>query len=146
MVVSIAARIAARKLAKKLAKRKYYKSQLKSLKTGVRVKGKKMEARFKFKQKPKHPGGGPDIITKTGYTGEYKVGTRLARRAMYFNRGAGRSESWRAEMSRVFGGLHMSQDPAKVKKSIRVLTPKKHLRKKAEGGFIIGKNVDCSLL
>ena len=34
MVVSIAARIAARKLAKKLAKRKYYKSQLKSLKTG----------------------------------------------------------------------------------------------------------------
>ena len=105
MVVSIAARIAARKLAKKLAKRKYYKAHFKSLKTGVQVKGKKMDARSEFKQKPKHPGGGPDIITKRGYTGEYKVGTRMARRAMYFNRGAGRGESWRAEMSRVFGGL-----------------------------------------
>jgi len=146
MVVSIAARLAARKLAKKLARRKYYKKELSSLQTKIRARGKKTEAKFKFKQKPKYAGGGPDIITKTGDTGEYKVGTRLARRAMYFNRGAGRSESWRAEMSRVFGGLHMSQDPAKVKKSIRILTPKKHLRKKAEGGFIIGKNVDCSLL
>ena len=150
MVVSIAARIAARKLAKKLAKRKYYKSQLKSLKTGVRVKGKKMDARSTFKQKPKHPGGGPDIITKTGYTGEYKVGTSMAKRAMYFNRGAGRGESWRAEMSRVFGG--MESGPRSIKnlhrsyaKDIRKMR-KKLKTKFSVGGLAIGKNVDLSLL
>ena len=150
MVVSIAARLAARKLAKKLARRKYYKKELSSLQTKIRARGKKTEAKFKFKQKPKYPGGGPDIITKTGYTGEYKVGTSMARRAMYFNRGAGRGESWRSEMSRVFGGMESGSRSIKnlhrsYAKDIRKMRKKLKL-KLSGGGLAIGKNVDLSLL
>ena len=62
----------------------------------------------------------------------------------------GGRESWRAEMARMFGGLHMSQDPKLLKKSIKILTKKrkkKKIKKATEGGeVVIHDNVDRSLL
>ena len=108
-----------------------------------------------FKQKPKHPHGGPEQITqRTTHYGprgaELKVGTRMAKRAIWHDtRGKG-SESWRDELTRVFGGIHMSQDPKLVKKSIQILTKKlkkKKIKKATEGGEVVfGKNVDKDLL
>ena len=57
----------AARLALKLAKRKkYYKKELSSLHTKLRARGEKTEAKFKSKQKPKHPHGGPGEISQKG--------------------------------------------------------------------------------
>ena len=124
----------------------------------LRVKGKKTEAKFKFKQKPK-TGGGKEpqtqIGTHYGLRGkELKVGTKMARASMWHDTRARGSESWRNEMTRVFGGIHMSQTRESVKKSINLLAKdykkrfkKKKIKKATEGGeVVISKNVDRSLL
>ena len=62
----------------------------------------------------------------------------------------GSRESWNAEMTRMYGGIHMSQDPKKIKKSVKLLTKKlkkKKIFKAAEGGeVVVHANVDRSLL
>ena len=108
-----------------------------------------------FKQKPKHVGGGSDTITSRGYAGDYKVGPH-AKRAIWHDTRARGSESWRSEMTRVFGGADMAQSGAGLKRSIRRLNKSyakdiRKLRKKLKtklsvGGLVIGKNVDLSLL
>ena len=158
MVVSIAARIAARKLAQKLARLANKRRDRASLtkvhkKVPLRVSSAKQIKTFK--QKPKHLGGGPAPITSRGYTGDYKVGPH-AKRAIWHDTRARGSESWRSEMSRVFGGADMAQSGAGLKRSIRRLHKSyakdiRKLRKKLKtkfsvGGLVIGKNVDLSLL
>jgi len=146
----------AKRLRKKLKMRKQmasYKGLHKDI--PLRVKGKKTELRHTFKQKPKHVGGGSAPITSSGFTGDYKVGAH-AKRAIWHDTRARGSESWRSEMSRVFGGAHMAQSGAGLKRSIRRLNKSyakdiRILRKKLKtklsvGGLVIGKNVDLSLL
>jgi len=108
-----------------------------------------------FKQKPKI--GGTEINPQQLSYGigskEHKISQKLisiaARRPAY--KGAHHlDESWRSEMTRLFGGVHMAQDPKLVKKSIKLLTKKlkkKKIKKAAEGGeVVIHDNVDRSLL
>ena len=158
MVVSRLASIAGRKLAKKLATKlnrsAWRKKHYKSLKPYA-IKAKSEKTYKAFRQKPKHPGGGPAPITSRGYTGDYKVGPH-AKRAIWHDTRARGSESWRSEMTRVFGGADMAQSGAGLKRSIRRLNKSyakdiRKLRKKLKtklsvGGLVIGKNVDLSLL
>ena len=59
----------------------------------------------------------------------------------------GSRESWNAEMTRLFGGIHMSFDPKRIKKSVKLLTKKKKIKKATEGGeVVVHANVDRSLL
>ena len=131
------------------------KKELKSLKSHIlRVKGKKTEAKHTFKQKAKYPHGGaethPQQLSYGVGAKEHKINQKLtsiaARRPAY--KGAHHlDESWRSEMNRLYGGIHMSQDPKLVKKSIKVLTKKKKIKKATEGGeVVIHDNVDRSLL
>ena len=118
----------AARLALKLAKRKkYYKKELSSLHTKLRARGKKTEAKFKFKQKPK-TGGGSESVTTAGT--RYGIGARehkvQKRGIQLIRRRWGRiwpheRESWRGEMDRMYGGIHMAQDPKRAKKSIKLL-------------------------
>ena len=137
----------------KYAKR-WYKSPHKDIISKVR--GVKTEAKFKFKQKSK-PGGGTEINPQQLSYGigskEHKISQKLisiaARRPAY--KGAHHlDESWRSEMNRLFGGIHMSQNPNLVKKSIKMLTKKlkkKKIKKATEGGeVVVHANVDRSLL
>ena len=110
---------------KKSAKeyRKIYKSVHKDV--PLQVKGEKSFTVTKF-QKPKHPGGGAPVPTqRTTHYGlrgaELKVGTKMARASMWHDTRARGSESWRNEMIRYFGGVHMSQTRAGTKKSISLL-------------------------
>ena len=125
----------------------------------LRVKGKKTELKHKFKQKPKHPHGGPAQISQKGtHYGlrgrELKVGTKMARASMWHDTRARGSESWRNEMIRVFGGIHMSQTKEGAKKSVNILAKeykkrfkKKKIKKATEGGEVsVHHNVDRSLL
>ena len=50
----------------------------------------------------------------------------------------GSRETWGEEMSRMYGGVHMAQDPASVKKSIKLLIGKKKrkIKKKLKGGLL----------
>ena len=172
MVVSIVARLAARKLAKKLAQKAAQKAWRQSargkaalkkaiIKRNLQYKGVHKDVprrvigknRFKFKQKPKHRGGGPhrhpQISAMHPGAAEIRVNPKVlsvATRRGSFKGARHLDETWLDQNARLYGGIHMSQDPSKIKKSIKILTKKKHLRKKALGGFIIGKNVDCSLL
>ena len=133
------------------------KKELKSLKSHIlRVKGKKTEAKHTFKQKPKTGGGAETHPQQLSYgvgAKEHKINQKLAsiaaRRPAY--KGAHHlDESWRSEMTRLFGGVHMSQDPKLVKKSIKVLAKKlkkKKIKKATEGGeVVVHANVDRSLL
>jgi len=122
-------------------------------KTGPRIQA-KTDIRYKFKQKPKHPGGGAaPISARTTHYGpqgkELKVGSH-AKRAIWHDTRAKGSESWRSEMTRYFGGLQTG--PRSIKrlhksyvKDIRKLR-KKLKTKLSVGGLVIGKNVDPSLL
>ena len=147
----------------RLAKRKKYtwRNQFKSQKTTPRVRGKKTEAKFKFKQKPKlRTLGGREQTTQVGsYFGPRGLEAKLhspmlgiALKNPRFQRWPHGRESWRSEMERMYGGIHMSQDPKAIKKSIKLLTKKKHfkkikIKKATEGGEVtISKNVDRSLL
>jgi len=135
----------AARLALKLAKRKkYYKKELSSLHTKLRARGEKTEAKFKFKQKPKTGGGSernPQISSIHPGASEVSINQKTLgatiRRMPYI----GSRESWNAEMTRMFGGIHMSQDPKKIKKSVKMLTKKlkkKKVVKAAEGGYLAG--------
>ena len=99
-------------------------------KKGPRIQA-KTDIRYKFKQKPKTGGGAernPQQLAYGPKGTEMRVGSRMARKAIWHDtRGKG-SESWRDELTRYFGGIHMSQDPKLVKKSIKLLT--KQLKKK----------------
>ena len=112
-----------------------------------------------FKQKPKYPHGGSGKITqRTTHYGprgaEMKVGTKMARASMWHDTRAKGSESWRNEMIRVFGGIHISQTKEGAKKSVNILAKeykkrfkKKKIKKATEGGeVVIHANVDRSLL
>ena len=140
----------------KLVKRKKYtwRDQFKSREGTIRVKGKKTELKHKFKQKPVS-GGGIEIKTQKGtHYGIRGIPAKMhpkgagavIRRMPY----VGSRESWRAEMERMYGGVHMAQDRASVKKSMGLLLrghKKRKKIKKAEGGeIVIGNNVDRSLL
>ena len=135
----------AARLALKLAKRKkYYKKELSSLHTKLRARGEKTEAKFKFKQKPKTGGGSernPQISSIHPGASEVSINQKTLgatiRRMPYI----GSRESWNAEMTRMFGGIHMSQNPKLVKKSIKVLTKKIKKKKvvKALRGTLIKK-------
>ena len=133
------------------------KKELKSLKSHIlRVKGKKTEAKHTFKQKPKTGGGAETHPQQLSYgvgAKEHKINQKLAsiaaRRPAY--KGAHHlDESWRSEMTRLYGGIHMSQDPKLVKKSIKVLVKKlkkKKIKTATEGGeVVVHANVDRSLL
>ena len=124
------------------------KKELKSLKSHIlRVKGKKTEAKHTFKQKPKIGGGQEPITTAgtrygTGAT-EHKVyepGAALARKR-WGTAWPHEREGWRAQMDRMYGGVHMSQNPKLVKKSIKMLTKKLKKKKvvKALRGALIKK-------
>ena len=104
------------------------KKELKALKSHIlRVKGKKTEAKHTFKQKAKI-GGGQEPITTGGTrygvgATEHKVyepGAALARKR-WGNRWPHEREGWRAQMDRMYGGVHMAQDPKRAKKSIKIL-------------------------
>jgi len=158
MVVSRLASIAGRKLAKKLATKlnrsAWRKKHYKSLKPYA-IKAKSEKTYKAFRQKPKHPGGGAPVATTKGFTGDYKV-SRSAKRAIWHDTRARGSESWHSEMTRVFGGAHMAQAGPGLKRSMKLLHRSyakdiRKLRKKLKtklsvGGFVIGKNVDLSLL
>ena len=124
------------------------KKELKALKSHIlRVKGKKTEAKHTFKQKPKIGGGQEPITTAgtrygTGAT-EHKVyepGAALARKR-WGTAWPHEREGWRAQMDRMYGGVHMSQNPKLVKKSIKMLTKKLKKKKvvKALRGALIKK-------
>ena len=115
------------------------------------------------KQKPKHISGGADdtslrTATHYGLEGkEFKVASGQAKRAIWHDTRARGSESWRAEMSRVFGGEHMAQSGISLKRSLSKLHKqiaseikkfkKKIIKKATEGGeVVIHDNVDRSLL
>ena len=138
----------AARLALKLAKRKkYYKKELSSLHTKLRARGDKTEAKFKFKQKPK-AGGGQQPVTTAGArygvgSAEHKVhrpGIALISKR-WGKHWPHERESWRSQMDRMYGGVHMSQDPKKIKKSIKILTKKIKKKKvvKALRGALIKK-------
>ena len=137
-----------------------HKKSLKSLKSHVlRVKGKKTEAKHTFKQKPKHPHGGSESVTTAGArygvgSTEHKVhrpGIALVSKR-WGKHWPHERESWRAQMDRIYGGVHMAQDPKRAKKSIKILMKnyskkKKKIKKVTEGGeVVVHANVDRSLL
>ena len=136
-------------------KRKNLKQYEGYKKTGPRIQA-KTDIRYKFKQKPKTGGGAETHPQQLSYgvgAKEHKINQKLtsiaSRRPAY--KGAHHlDESWRSEMTRLFGGLHMSQDPKLVKKSIKVLAKKlkkKKIKKATEGGeVVVHANVDRSLL
>ena len=142
----------------KAANRLRHKKSLKSLKSHVlRVKGKKTEAKYTFKQKPK-TGGGQEPVTTTGTrygvgSIEHKIhrpGIALASKR-WGKHWPHERESWRSQMDRMYGGVHMSQNPKRIKKSIKLLLTKKLKKKKiqkaTEGGeVVVHANVDRSLL
>jgi len=128
----------------------------------LRVKSEKAFTKTKF-QKPKHISGGRDdtslrTATHYGLEGkEFKVASGQAKRAIWHDTRARGSESWRAEMSRVFGGEHMAQSGIGLKRSLKKLHKqiasdikkfkKKKIKKATEGGeVVIHDNVDRSLL
>ena len=130
------------------ANRLRHKKSLKSLKSHVlRVKGKKTEAKHTFKQKPK-TGGGQEPVTTTGTrygvgSIEHKIhrpGIALASKR-WGKHWPHEREGWRSQMDRMYGGIHMSQDPKKIKKSIKILTKKLKKKKviKALRGALIKK-------
>ena len=138
----------AARLALKLARRKkYYKKELSSLHTKLRARGEKTEAKFKFKQKPKTGGGSERNPRQLSYgvgAKEHPITSpvlKLATRRGSFKGARHLGESWRSEMTRMFGGIHMSQNPKLVKKSIKVLTKKIKKKKvvKALRGALIKK-------
>ena len=127
-------------------KRKNLKQYESYKKKGPRIQA-KTDIKYKFKQKPKTGGGAETHPQQLSYgigSKEHKISQKLisiaARRPAY--KGAHHlDESWRSEMTRVFGGLHMSQDPKLVKKSIKVLDKKLKKKKvvKALRGALIKK-------
>jgi len=126
------------------AKQQHYESLKKK---GPRIRA-KTDIQYKFKQKPKAGGGGaernPQQLSYGVGAKEHKINQKLtsiaARRPAY--KGAHHlDQSWRSEMTQYYGGLHMSQDPKLVKKSLKLLTKKLKKKKviKALRGALIKK-------
>jgi hypothetical protein len=115
----------------------------------LRVKGAKTEAKFKSKQKPKEVGGGREPVTLAG--ARYGIGATehklhssklaIALKHPKFQGYPHGRETWRGEMERMYGGIHMSQDPKAIKKSIQILTKKLKKKKviKALRGTLVKK-------
>ena len=112
------------------AKKQRYESLKKK---GPRITA-KSELRYKSKQKPK-TGGGVEPVTTAGTrygvgSIEHKVhrpGIALTSKR-WGKHWPHEREGWRAQMDRMYGGVHMSQNPKVIKKSIKLLTKK--LKKK----------------
>jgi hypothetical protein len=125
------------------AKKQHYESLKK---TGPRITA-KSELRYKSKQKPK-TGGGVEPVTTAGTrygvgSIEHKVhrpGIALASKR-WGKHWPHERESWRGQMDRMYGGVHMSLDPKRIKKSIKLLTKKLKKKKviKALRGALIKK-------
>jgi hypothetical protein len=108
------------------------------------VHGAKTTAKFNFKQKPTTRSG-IEIKTQRGthygirgitHKMHPKGAGAVIRRMPY----VGSRETWREEMSRMYGGIHMSQDPASIKKSMKILLKKKKRKiKKAKRGKFFKK-------
>jgi hypothetical protein len=113
------------------------------------VKGARTEAKFKSKQKPKEVGGGkqPETLAGARYgigAVEHKLHSPKLSIALKHPRFQGYPhgrETWRGEMERMYGGIHMSQDPKAIKKSIQILIKKFKKKKviKALRGTLIKK-------
>ena len=125
-------------------KRKNLKQYESYKKKGPRITA-KSELRYKSKQKPK-TGGGQEPVTTTGTrygagSIEHKVhrpGIALASKR-WGKHWPHEREGWRSQMDRMYGGIHMSQDPKKIKKSIKILTKKlkkKKVKKLLAGGLL----------
>jgi hypothetical protein len=126
------------------AKQQHYENLKKK---GPRIQA-KTDIQYKFKQKPK-TGGGRQVLTAKGSS--YGIGAReheitspvlkLATRRGSFKGARHLDQSWYSEMKRMYGGVHMSQDPKLVKKSIKVLAKKLKKKKvvKALRGILIKK-------
>ena len=134
------------------AKQQHYENLKKK---GPRIQA-KTDIQYKFKQKPK-TGGGRQVLTAKGSS--YGIGAReheitspvlkVAVRRGSFKGARTLGESWYSEMKRMYGGVHMAQDTKSIKKSVNLLTKKKHfkIKKVAQGGeVVICRNVDRSLL
>ena len=133
---------AAVRLARKKLSRKKYAKQYKSL-NPYNIKTTR-DIKPTRKQKPK-TGGGKEPQTQTGtHYGlrgrELKVGTKMARASMWHDTRAGGSESWRDELTRYFGGIHMSQTREGAKKSVNILAKdyKKRFKKKKVKKLLAG--------
>jgi len=131
---------AAQKLLRRKEAAKEYRKVFKSVHAErLYVKGKRTIERSEFKQKPlKGSPQGPDIITQQsthyGPRGiELKIKSQKARATSWIG-----AESWRNEMARLYGGLHMAQNKEAVKKSINLLAKdyKKRFKKKKVGGLL----------
>ena len=131
------------------AKKQHYESLKKK---GPRITA-KSELRYKSKQKPVSGGGSernPQISSIHPGASEVPINQKTLgatiRRMPYI----GSRESWNAEMTRLYGGIHMSFDPKRIKKSVKLLTKKfkkKKIKKATEGGeVVVHANVDRSLL
>ena len=132
-------KLKALKAAIRAANRLRAKKNLKSL-SPYNVKT-KTDIKYKFKQKPVpggrevntqisslHPGASEASINK-------KTLGATIRRMPYI----GSRESWNAEMTRMYGGVHMSQDPKRIKKSLKLLRKKlkkKKVKKLLAGGLL----------
>ena len=101
----------------------------------------KTDIKYKFKQKPVP--GGREVNTQISsiHPGASEVPINqktlgaTIRRMPYI----GSRESWNAEMTRMFGGIHMSQDPKRIKKSVKLLRKKlkkKKVKKLLAGGLL----------
>lgn len=130
------------------------KNQYKNLIRRENVKASvKADAKHTFKQKPKTGGGperNPQISAINPKSSEAPINQKVLGATMRRMPYVGSRESWNAEMTRMYGGIHMSQDPKKIKKSVKLLTKKlkkKKIFKAAEGGeVVVHANVDRSLL
>ena len=138
------------------AKKQHYESLKKK---GPRITA-KSELRYKSKQKPVSGGGSERHPQQLAYG----VGAReaklpssklgIALKHPRFQRWPHGRESWRSEMDRMYGGVHMAQTEKGAKKSIKLLIKnynkrfkKKKIKKATEGGeVVIHNNVDRSLL
>ena len=126
-------------------KKSKFQAQESYKKKGPRIQAESgFEMKYKFKQKPVTRSGIEVKTQKGTHYGprgkELKVNTKRARAAMWHDTRAGGSESWRNEMTRVFGGIHMSQTTEGVKKSINLLAKdyKKRFKKKKVKKLLAG--------
>ena len=101
------------------------KNQLKMLMRRENVKASvKADARHAFKQKPKTGGGSernPQISSIHPGASEAPINQKTLGATMRRMPYVGSRESWNAEMTRMYGGVHMAQTEKGSKKSIKLL-------------------------
>ena len=92
-------------------------------KEGPRIQA-KTDIKYKFKQKPKKGGGreiNPQISSIHPGASEAPVNQKTLGATMRRMPYVGSRESWNAEMTRMYGGVHMAQTEKGSKKSIKLL-------------------------